>query len=253
VSRARDAVVINADDFGISAPVNLAIAESFARGWITSATLMANMPGFDEACAMIDERELHGRIGLHLVVTEGPALTTGIRRWPRLCTPDGALAGVPGRVFRLEPEEARDLEAELVAQIEKAHARGIMPTHFDSHGHFHTQWPVATVVMRLARRYRVPAIRLSRTCGPGIPLVKRGYKLAFNTGLHLAGFAATRHFGSAADVETLRRPSGAIEIMVHPGRGGTGDVVDLTPDARSLADVAERWSATHRLASYSEL
>jgi len=253
VSPARDAVVINADDFGISARVNHAIAECFARGWITSATLMANMPGFDEACAMIVQRGLKGRIGQHLVVTEGPALTPGIRRWPRLCTPDGTLVGVPGSVFRLARDEARDLEAELVAQIEAARARGVQPTHFDSHGHFHTQWPVATLVMRLARRYDVPAIRLTRNCGPGIPVAKRIYKQAFNARLHLLGFGRTDRFGSAADVETLAHRGGRIEIMVHPGTGDSGEVIDLTPDPRPLAELASRWQATHRLASYSEL
>jgi len=253
VSSAPDAVVINADDFGISASVNRAIVTCLERGWITSATLMANMPGFDEACSLIRDRGLNGRIGLHLVATEGPALTPGIRRWPRLSTPDGTLIAIPGALMRITPLEAADLEAEWIAQIEAARARGVRPTHFDSHGHFHTQWPVATITMRLARRYGVPAIRLTRNCGAGIPWMKRLYKNAFNARLARAGFAATRHFGSAADVETLARPSGAVEIMVHPGLDAAGAVVDLTPDPRPLADVAARWGATHRLASYADL
>jgi len=251
VNPARDAVVINADDLGISAPVNRAIVDCFENGWISSATLMANMPGFEQACDMIQQLELHGRIGQHLVATEGPALTRGIRRCPRLCTPEGVLVGAPGSVLRLTGDEARALEDEWLAQIDAVRRRGITPTHFDSHGHFHTQWPVGTLVMRLARRYGVPAIRLTRNCGPGIPLLKQLYKRAFNARLKRAGFARTAWFGSAADVEALRGARGAVEIMVHPGRDAAGRTIDLTPDPRPLAAVAARWSETHRLVSYA--
>jgi predicted glycoside hydrolase/deacetylase ChbG (UPF0249 family) len=253
LSPEREAVVINADDFGISAPVNCAIVECFRRGWITSASIMANMPGFDEACALIRERGLVDRVGLHLVANEGPALTPDIRRWPRLCRPDGTLGG-DGTLFRLERDEARDLEAELAAQVEAARSRGILPTHFDSHGHFHTQWPVATIVIRLARRLGVPAVRLTRNCGPGIPIAKRIYKSALNARLARVGLAKTRYFGSAADVESLpRHARGAVEIMVHPGLDPSGGVIDLSPEPRVLSEVAARWGATHRPTSYAGL
>ncbi|HEY7181078.1 MAG TPA: ChbG/HpnK family deacetylase, partial [Blastocatellia bacterium] len=42
-------LIVNADDFGLTSGVNRAIIEGHTRGAITSATLMANMPGFDAA------------------------------------------------------------------------------------------------------------------------------------------------------------------------------------------------------------
>jgi chitin disaccharide deacetylase len=42
-------VKINADDFGLNSSVNKAIIEAFDNNYINSTTLMANMPGFDEA------------------------------------------------------------------------------------------------------------------------------------------------------------------------------------------------------------
>ena len=216
--------------------------------------MMANMPAFDDACARSREHGLAGRIGQHLVLSEGPALTEAIRRWPRLCRPDGTLATVPGSITWLDSGEARALETEWVAQIHALRGRGVSPTHFDSHAHVHTQWPLATIVMRLAKRFGVPAIRLSRNCGHGIPLAKRIYKRAFNARLAAAGLGRTRWFGSSADVETLPKSArGDVEIMVHPGLDASGAVVDLGPDPRPLAEVAERWSATHRPCSYAEL
>jgi predicted glycoside hydrolase/deacetylase ChbG (UPF0249 family) len=37
-------IIVNADDFGMSAEVNRAIVEAFENNVISSTTLMANMP-----------------------------------------------------------------------------------------------------------------------------------------------------------------------------------------------------------------
>jgi predicted glycoside hydrolase/deacetylase ChbG (UPF0249 family) len=37
-------MIINADDFGMTRTTTAAIAESFERGWCSSATLMPNQP-----------------------------------------------------------------------------------------------------------------------------------------------------------------------------------------------------------------
>ena len=42
-------VIVNADDFGMNHNVNLAIDYCFKKNIISSTTIMANMPGFDEA------------------------------------------------------------------------------------------------------------------------------------------------------------------------------------------------------------
>ena len=42
-------VIMNADDFGFSKGVNLAILEGFQHGILTSTSLMVNMPGFEHA------------------------------------------------------------------------------------------------------------------------------------------------------------------------------------------------------------
>src|SRR5690606_41564137 len=52
-------VIINADDFGLSHEANRTILGAFQQGLISSATLMANMPAFEEACALTREHDLH--------------------------------------------------------------------------------------------------------------------------------------------------------------------------------------------------
>jgi predicted glycoside hydrolase/deacetylase ChbG (UPF0249 family) len=251
--RPRPAVVINADDFGGSLDVNQAILASFERGLTTSATIMTNMPGFADACAAIGTHRLHDRIGVHLNLTEGLPLSDPIRQCPRLCSPTGQLGGVHGALWRLTPDEAKAIETELTAQIDALLAAGINPSHFDSHHHFHTQWPVSTIVMRIARRYSVTAIRLTRNCGPSPGLARRIYKTAFNTRLALADLAPTRHFGSAKDAASLVRFAGPVEIMVHPSLDNGGRVIDITAGARPLEDVAAYWRTIGTLVSYREL
>ena len=45
------AIIVNADDFGLDAAVNKGIMEAFSSGILSSATIMANCPGFEEAGA----------------------------------------------------------------------------------------------------------------------------------------------------------------------------------------------------------
>lgn len=251
---ARSAVVVNADDFGISAPVNDAVLGAFERGWISSASLMANMPGFGQACAMIREHALGGRIGIHLNLSEGHPLTSAIRDCARVCGPRGELHMKPSTRFRLSGAETRAIEDELQAQIAACLRAGVAPTHLDSHGHTHSQWPVGTLVLRLARHYGVPAVRLSRNCGPAPSIPKRLYKLAFNARLARAGVARVRWFGSATDAaEPIARNQGPVEIMVHPAPGPQGVIVDSTPGGGPLEAIIRRLGIAGRMRSYGEL
>jgi len=44
---------VNADDFGMSPRINHAILQAFENGLISSATIMANMPAFEDACQIV--------------------------------------------------------------------------------------------------------------------------------------------------------------------------------------------------------
>ena len=64
-------LIVNADDFGLTNGVNRAIIEGHARGAITSATLMANMPAFDAAVRLAKDHPSLG-VGLHFNITGTP-------------------------------------------------------------------------------------------------------------------------------------------------------------------------------------
>jgi predicted glycoside hydrolase/deacetylase ChbG (UPF0249 family) len=247
------AVVINADDLGISEIVNAAIMRAFEKELVTSATIMANMPAFADACAEATRRGLADRIGVHLNLTAGQSLTGGIKGCPRLSAPDGTLQLQGQPRWRLTADERAAVHGELAAQLDAVLATGIRPSHVDSHHHVHTQWPIGSIVMRLVREYQIPAVRLTRNCGPGISAVKGTYKRLYNARLSRSGLAAARWFGSARDVTAVPSREGAIEIMVHPSLDADGQLVDLTDPAVSLEHVAARWREAGRLVAYREL
>ncbi len=72
-------LIVNADDFGYSHDVNMAIVEAFEKGYITNTTIMVNMPGFDEAVELSKKYGFFDKVGLHLNLFEGVPLTGGIK------------------------------------------------------------------------------------------------------------------------------------------------------------------------------
>ena len=161
-------IIVNADDFGMSAEVNRAIVEAFENNVISSTTLMANMPGFDEACELAHRHRLVSKIGLHLNLTSGYPLSSPIRRCARFCDTNGMFRARQTR-FRLSKEERLAVETEIASQVKACLDRGLRPTHLDSHHHVHTECTIGAAAITIARQNRIKAIRLARNCGPRRP------------------------------------------------------------------------------------
>jgi predicted glycoside hydrolase/deacetylase ChbG (UPF0249 family) len=246
ISKRSRKIIVNADDFGMNAETNRAIVEAFENNVISSATLMTNMPGFDEACELAHRHRLLGKIGLHLNLTSGYPLSSPIRRCPRFCDNVGMFRARQTR-FRLSKEERLAVETEIASQIKACLDRGLCPTHLDSHHHVHTEWAIGAAAITIARQYRIKAIRLSRNCGPGIDLVHKLYKIAYNSRLRVYGLAKTRYFGTSEDVrEILVTASGDVEVMVHFASDDHGGALQRDEWKEEI----ENWALTNKLASY---
>ena len=64
-------VIVNADDFGMNHNVNLAIDYCFKKNIISSTTIMANMPGFDEAVKLACIGKYDKYVGIHFNLVDG--------------------------------------------------------------------------------------------------------------------------------------------------------------------------------------
>ena len=67
---ASSILIVNADDFGLSRSINEGILEAHRDGIVNSASLMVNMPGFEDALARLSE---HPRlaVGVHVNLLRG--------------------------------------------------------------------------------------------------------------------------------------------------------------------------------------
>lgn len=163
-------LIVNADDFGLTAGVNRAIVEAHTNGIVTSSTLMASGQAFDDAVRLA-KTVPQLSVGCHVVLIDGEPLLDA-KRLPSITSASGvrfrdglksfairALAG------RLDPGE---IEAEASAQIRKLQSHGIGVSHVDTHKHTHLFPAVLRPLLRAARACGVRAIR--NPFGPRKPL-----------------------------------------------------------------------------------
>src|SRR5919199_1733575 len=115
------ALIVNADDFGLSPGINAGVAAAHERGIVTSASLMVRWPAAGEAAAYA---RAHPALSLGLHVDLG--------EWAYR---DGAWV----QLYQVVPEDDRAAVAEeLSRQLAAFRALvGRHPTHLDSHQHVH--------------------------------------------------------------------------------------------------------------------
>jgi len=249
-------MIINADDFGYSQSVNEAIVRSFEEGLISSTTIMANMPGFEEACTLAHEKGLLSHVGGHLVLSEGQPLTERVKRCRRLCDASGSLSRSGGRAYWFTTAERHAVAGELGAQIQRLRDAGLPLTHLDSHHHVHNEPAIGRIVVELACAFDVPYVRLARNCGPGIDLARRAYKGYLNRKIVRTGLARTRYFGVVDDYVYMRQHAASadladFEVMTHPIFDERGELVEgLAPDL-SMRDLVAQLDQGEPRVSYS--
>ena len=208
-------VVVNADDFGESTSVNQAILKCFNKDLISSATLICNMPGFEEACEIIKSEKLDEKIGIHFNLSEGNPLTEKIKKQKKFINEDGCMYK-SFKGFTLNGEEKIAVYGELIAQLEKCIQQGINPTHIDSHHHMHHFWGIGRVIVTIANQYQVPAIRLRFNWGK-LKYRKLLYSKLYNLFLTNNNKAKTKYFCEIRSVtRELINKKVPIEVMVHP-------------------------------------
>jgi len=238
-------LIVNADDFGITHGVNRGILRCYEQGIVTSATIMANGDGFDGAAEMARAHPRLG-VGVHIVLVGGRALGAQGK--------NGSLADDTGELpktitaliskSRSRALFAHAVEAEIRAQIERALAGGIQPTHLDTHKHTHIYPPVMRALARVAREYNISRVRMPFESVGAVWRGLGGIRLAFSgrsafflasqsnrpyfrrhlrendlrSPQHFFGFFATGRLAHKALLEIVRAlPEGTSELVCHPG------------------------------------
>jgi chitin disaccharide deacetylase len=128
-------IIVHVDDLGMAHSVNAASIKAFETGLVNSGSIMVPCPWFSEIAAY-SRAHPEADLGLHLTLTSewkffrwGPVLSKD--RATTLLDAEGYLH--PTEAIAAARADAREVEAEIRAQIERAKAFGIRPTHLDSH------------------------------------------------------------------------------------------------------------------------
>jgi len=156
-------IIVSGDDFGMSAGVNVGIIAGHRQGILTDASLMVNGAACRQAVELAHATPTLS-VGLHLVLVQGtaaavpssvPGLVDGAERFRT----NSVAAGL--RYF-FAPALRAQLEREICAQLEKFFAFGLTLSHVDGHLNIHMHPTVLAILLRLAPRYGIRAIRLPR-------------------------------------------------------------------------------------------
>ena len=128
-------LIVHVDDLGMAHSVNAASIKAFESGLVNSGSIMVPCPWFSEIAAY-SRAHPEADLGLHLTLTSewkffrwGPVLSKD--RVTTLLDAEGYLH--PTEAIAASRADVREVEAEIRAQIERAKAFGIRPTHLDSH------------------------------------------------------------------------------------------------------------------------
>ena len=163
MSHAGKYLIVSGDDFGSSSVVNAGIIRAHCDGILTSASLMVSGTAFDEAVALAKAHPRLG-VGIHIGLTRAAA-TGSPGDLVHLVDSKGNLPEHPvfaGFQYFFNEKIKPQLETEIEAQIRKFLAAGLTPSHIDGHLHFHVHPAVLRILLRLAKKYAIPAFRLPR-------------------------------------------------------------------------------------------
>jgi hypothetical protein len=188
--RGAKLLIVHADDIGEWHAVNAATIRAFGTGLVNSGSMMVPCPWFPEIAAWAKAHP-DADLGLHLTVTSertayrwGPVASRDLV--PSLLDPQGYLRKI--QVEAAQAIDAREVEVELRAQVERALAFGLKPTHLDAHQFvLYLRPDVFQSLVRVSRAFGIPIAMarnyveehpyIATALGPDAPIIDRAFDI----------------------------------------------------------------------------
>jgi len=255
-TRVPKRIIISADDFGLSEGVNEAVERACRDGLLTTASLMVAGPAAADAVQRA-RRLPQLRVGLHLVVIEGPAvgLAPGLVDTAGQFPPDQLRLGIN---YYFHPGVRRQLAAEVRAQFAAFADTGLRLDHANAHKHMHLHPTVSRLMLEIGAEYGLPAIRIPAeppatmlACGAvphiGDRLLYAGTRIlrtqarraGVKTNDYAFGMAWSGHMTADRVIRLAQRlPPGLSEIYFHPASYRDAQLSRLMPDYEHEAELA---------------
>ena len=252
-------VIINADDLGISHGVNQSVIQMHRKGIVSSTSLMANGPDFNEAVELLSDHPNLG-VGVHLCLD---GHFNSASDYATLFDPVNNTFFEKQEVIKRIRKSVFDKEEifrEFCLQVEKILDHGIRVSHLDTHHNLHLYFPVLSQVIRVASKYGILYIRSQRlhSCknkGYINTLYRYIHHIYLNIRLNsVKGYYDPSLQDCSAWDSNLKRlerelssNKGIIEIMLHPV--GSDDVETLFFSSPEVQDLLSR----HTILNYHQL
>lgn len=248
-------VIVSADDFGLSEGVNEAVEIAHRDGMLSTASLMVAGPAAADAVRRA-RRLPELRVGLHLVVIEGPAagpapgLVDGTGQFPS----DQLRLGID---YFFRPGVRRRLAEEILAQFRGFAATGLRLDHANAHKHMHMHPTVGRLLLEIGAGHGLPAVRIPaeppdvmRALGAAQSLGDRALyagtrmlrgqarRAGVRTNDHAFGIAWSGHMTADRIVRLAPRlPAGLSEIYFHPAAERDALLARLMPGYEHEAEL----------------
>jgi predicted glycoside hydrolase/deacetylase ChbG (UPF0249 family) len=154
-------LIVHADDIGLARSVNIASERAFENGGITSGSVIVPSPWFPDFAAYYREHQPLD-VGVHITLTA----EWEYYKWGGV-SPAGAIPSLlddNGHFYPTVEAVAQhavpgEVEREIRAQIERALALGIKPTHLDTHMGCMLVIPaLVQVYLKLGKEYGLPLL-----------------------------------------------------------------------------------------------
>ena len=169
-------LIVHADDIGLARSVNLATARGFESGAITSGSVMVPCPWFPDFAAYYREHQPLD-VGIHLTLTA----EWDHYKWGGISSAGEIRSLLDDHGYFHPTVEAvgahalaAEAERELRAQIERAIALGVRPTHLDTHmGSVLATPELVQVYLTLGKEYNLPVLTPPRSWAATVPEAQR--------------------------------------------------------------------------------
>ncbi len=171
-------LIVNADDFGMCNAANEAVFDLFRSGRLHSSTIMMPCPAAEDAVRFSIENPQYA-IGIHLTLTSEwrSYRWSSLTRGKSLEEPDTGYMWKESDIVE-KNVKIKEVEKELHAQIDKALAMGMKPSHADNHmgslyGHYTGRFSMLKIALKVCGHYGYPYRMFIKTdrriCPPGVP------------------------------------------------------------------------------------
>ena len=250
--------IFSADDFGLTESVNEAVERAHRDGILDRASLM--VAGAAAEDALRRARALPSlRVGLHLVLVEGPAVSPQ-SDIPDLVDASGMFPSDQARLgvaYFFRPGVRRQLAREIRAQFVAFAATGLTLDHANAHKHMHLHPTVGRLMLSIGREFGLTSVRVPAE--PPSVMTGLGARIGIGDRALYGWTRVLRHQARAAGMrvedacfglawsghmtrERVERllavlPDGDSEIYFHPATERDATLRRLMPDYEHTAEL----------------